>query len=308
MDKLYDVLILGGGPAGYTAAMYAARAGLSCAVVEKLSVGGQMVLTDQIDNYPGIPDGIDGYSLGQAMKQGADRAGAKTIFAEILSVDFSGDIKTVGTDSGTLRARSIIVATGADHKHLGAPEEETLIGRGVHYFATCDGMFYRNKTVLVVGGGNTAVGAAKYLARLCAKVILVHRRDTLRAGKAEVEALKQMDNVELRYCREVIAFTHETRVNGVILRDTQSGAEEKLDCDGVFISVGQSPNTQVLQGQLALDESGYIFADETTKTNVSGVFAAGDVRTKLLRQVITACADGAVAAAQAEAFLSEVKP
>ena len=307
MENIYDVLILGGGPAGYTAGLYAARAGLSCAIIEKLSIGGQMVLTDQIDNYPAFPDGIDGYSLGQAMKQGADRAGAKTIFAEILSVDLLGEVKTIATDSGLYRAYSVIVATGADHKHLGAPEEESLIGRGVHYCATCDGMFYRNKTVAIVGGGNSAVGAAKYLARLCQKVILVHRRDTLRASKAEIDALEQLDNVELRFHRTVDAFLHEARVSGLVLRDVNTGAQEELPCDGVFISVGQSPNTAMLKDQIALDDSGYILADESTKTNIPGVFAAGDVRTKLLRQVITACADGAVSASQAEAYLSEVR-
>ena len=306
MNKIYDVLILGGGPAGYTAALYAARAGLSCAVIEKLSIGGQMVLTDQIDNYPGLPDGTDGYSLGQAMKQGADRAGAETVFAEILGADLCAKPKVITTDSGEFYASSVIIATGADHKHLGAPKEDELIGRGVHYCATCDGMFYRNKSVIVIGGGNTAVGAAKYLARLCKHVTLVHRRDTLRASKAEIDALEKLENVELRLSRTVAEFSVESRVNGVIVRNVLTDEEERLDCDGVFICVGQSPNTALFASQLALDRGGYIIADETTKTNIDGVFAAGDVRTKPLRQVITACSDGAVAAAQAEAFLTEV--
>lgn len=307
MDTIYDVLVLGGGPAGYTAAMYAARAGLHCAVIEKLSVGGQMVLTDKIDNYPALPDGIDGYSLGQAMKQGADLSGASTIFAEILALELENPVKIVKTDSGDFSARTVIIATGADHKHLGLPQEEELIGRGVHYCATCDGMFYRNKTVVVIGGGNTAVGAAKYLARLCSRVILVHRRDTLRAGKAEQDALKNMENVEYRLNCAVTAFEHEKRVNAVHLRNLLSGEEEILPCDGVFISVGQTPNTQLLRSQIKLDESGYILADESTKTNLDGVFAAGDVRTKPLRQVVTACADGAVAAAQAEIYLNAAR-
>ena len=306
MDKIYDLLILGGGPAGYTAALYAARAGLSCALIEKLSVGGQMVLTDQIDNYPGLPDGIDGYSLGQAMKQGADKSGCKTIFAEILQVELLEKVKKITTDSGDFFAYSVIIATGADHKHLGAPQEEMLIGRGVHYCATCDGMFYRNKTVVIVGGGNTAVGAAKYLARLCKHVILVHRRDSLRASKAEIDALEKSENVELRLNRTVAEFTYETKVNGIVLNNLENGEHEHVECDGVFISVGQSPNTKLFENQVSLDESGYIIADESTKTNISGVFAAGDVRTKLLRQVITACADGAVASAQVERYLTEV--
>ncbi len=305
MDTIYDILILGGGPAGYTAAMYAARAGLSCAVIEKLSIGGQMVLTDKIENFPGLPDGMDGFMLGQAMKQGADLAGAKTVFSEILSVSLTGEIKTVTTDSGAYSARSVIIATGADHRHLGLADEERLVNRGVHYCATCDGMFYRNKTVAVIGGGNSAVGAARYLARLCARVILIHRRDSLRAGKAEQAALAQMENVEYRWNCEVVSFLHESRLTALKLRDVITGEEESLPCDGAFVSVGQSPNTRLFRGQIELDASGYIVADESTKTNLPGVFAAGDVRTKPLRQVVTACADGAVAAAQAEAYLSE---
>ena len=299
---LNDVIVLGGGPAGYTAAMYAARAGLQTLLLEKLSVGGQMVTTDQIDNYPGHPDGIDGFSLGQMMKQGADIAGAKTVFTEILGAELRDEVKLITTDSGIYRAKSVIIATGADHKHLGIAEETELIGRGVHYCATCDGMFYRGKTVVVVGGGNSAVGAAKYLSRLCKKVIIVHRRDRLRAGKAEQERLSE--NVEIRYNSEVTAFLHEMRVNGVALRNTVTGETSELSCDGVFVSVGQSPNTSLFEGQIELDAGGYVVADESTKTNLCGVFAAGDVRTKPLRQVVTACADGAVAASQAESFLA----
>ncbi len=298
---IYDVAILGGGPAGYTAAMYAARSGLNTVLLEKLSVGGQMVLTDRIDNFPGLPEGIDGYSLGQAMKQGAELAGAKTVFAEILDAELSQAVKKITTDSGDFEAKSVIIATGADHKHLGIAEEESLIGKGVHYCATCDGMFYRSKTVVVIGGGNTAVGAARYLSRLCRRVILVHRRDKLRASKAEQEKLLQLENVEFCRNKEITAFLHEARVNGVRVKDVITGAQEEISCDGVFVSVGQSPNTAVFR-QLTL-ENGYILADESTKTNLLGVFAAGDVRTKPLRQIVTACADGAVAAAQAEAYL-----
>lgn len=300
---VYDVVVLGGGPAGYTAAMYAARSGLKTLLLEKLSVGGQMVTTDLIENYPGLPDGVDGFSLGQAMKKSADNAGATTVFTEILSVDLKSEIKKITTDSGDYCAKSVIIATGADHKHLGIAEEAELVGRGVHYCATCDGMFYRNKTVVVIGGGNSAAGAAKYLARLCKRVVVVHRRERLRAGKAEQEKLLRLDNVEFCYNSEVTKLLHEARVNGVVLRDTVTGEEREVLCDGVFISVGQSPNTEIFAGQIELDESGYIVADETTRTNLDGVFAAGDVRTKLLRQVVTACADGAVASSQAERFI-----
>ena len=301
---IYDVIVLGGGPAGYTAAMYAARAGMKTLLLEKLSVGGQMVTTDQIDNYPGLPEGVDGFSLGQAMKQGADLAGASTVFTEILGVELRDEVKMITTDSGIYHAKSVIIATGADHKHLGLAEETELVGRGVHYCATCDGMFYRGKTVVVIGGGNSAVGAARYLSRLCKRVTVVHRRDRLRAGKAEQEKLLQMENVEICYNSAVTAFLHEARVNGVALRDTVTGEEREISCDGVFVSVGQSPNTEIFQEQIELDAGGYVVADESTRTNLDGVFAAGDVRTKPLRQVVTARADGAVAASQAEIFLS----
>lgn len=304
MESVYDVIILGGGPAGYTAAIYAARAGLSCLVLEKISVGGQMALTDQIDNYPGFADGVDGFTLGQAMKQGADRAGAKTVMTQVLGVQLQEQIKRIETDSGEYYGRSVIVATGADHKHLGVAEEEALVGRGVHYCATCDGMFYRNKVAVVVGGGNTAVGAAKYLSGLCKRVIVVHRRDCLRAGKAEQAALMQKENVDFLWKRELVEFLYEKRVSGIKLRNVETGEEETLDCDGVFVSVGQHPNTELFREALTLDESGYIVADESTRTNLAGVYAAGDLRTKELRQIVTACADGAVAAAQVQKYLS----
>lgn len=305
MSKVYDVLILGGGPAGYTAAMYAARAGLSTAVIERLNVGGQMALTDQIDNYPGMPEGIDGFTLGQAMKEGADRAGAESIFAEITAVELQGEIKTVHTDEGSFTAGALILATGTHHSHLGIEDEELLTGRGVHYCATCDAMFYRNKTVVVVGGGNSAVAAARVLSRLSKKVILVHRRDSLRAGKAEQASVPE--TVELRMNSRVTKLIHEGKLQAVMIADVNSGAEERIDCDGLFVSIGQSPNTQLFAGQLHLDEKGYLPVGEDTHTEIPGVFAAGDLRSKPLRQVITAAADGATAAHEAELYLSQSK-
>ena len=300
---VYDVMILGGGPAGYSAALYAARAGLSTLLLERLSVGGQMTLTDQIDNYPGLPDGIDGYSLGQAMKQGADQAGAKTVFAEILSVELDKPEKIAHTDSGDFTARSVIIATGAAHKHLGVDHEEELTGRGVHYCASCDAMFYRNKTVVVVGGGNTAVGAARVLSRLSKRVILVHRRDSLRADRAEQNSLPE--SVEFRWNSAVTELLYEKRLTGLVLKNLQTGETEQIDCDGLFVSVGQSPNTELFANAIALDDSGYIAAGEDTKTTLAGVFAAGDVRSKVLRQVITAASDGATAAYMAEDYLKK---
>ena len=302
MDTHYQVLIIGGGPAGYTAAMYAARAGLSTLLLERMSIGGQMSLTDQIDNYPGYPQGIDGFTLGQSMKEGADLAGAKTLLSEVLSVDLTGDVKTISTDSGTYTADAVILATGTHHSALGLKDEEALTGRGVHYCATCDAMFYRGKTVVVVGGGNTAVAAARVLSRLSQKVILVHRRDTLRAGKAEQTAMG--DKVELRMNCQITELLHDTRLRGVLLRNVITGEEEELPCDGLFVSIGQSPNTDLFRGQIHMDERGFILAGEDTLTNIPGVFAAGDLRNKPLRQVVTATADGATAAQAAETYLT----
>ncbi len=302
MNTHYQVLIIGGGPAGYTAAMYAARAGLSTLLLERMSIGGQMSLTDQIDNYPGYPRGIDGFTLGQSMKEGADLAGAKTLLSEVLSVELQGEVKTICTDSGTYTADAVILATGTHHRALGIAEEETFTGRGVHYCATCDAMFYRGKTVVVVGGGNTAVAAARVLSRLSKKVILVHRRDTLRAGKAEQTSMGE--GVELRLNSRVVKLLHDTRLHGVLLQNVVTGAEEELPCDGLFVSIGQSPNTQLFQGQVAMDDQGFILAGEDTLTNIPGVFAAGDLRQKPLRQVVTATADGATAAQAAESYLT----
>ncbi len=302
MSTHFQVLIIGGGPAGYTAAMYAARAGLSTLLLEKMSIGGQMALTDRIDNYPGYPQGIDGFTLGQSMKEGADLAGAKTLLSEVLSVELESPVKTIHTDSGTFTADTVILATGTHHRALGLENEESLTGRGVHYCATCDAMFYRGKTVVVVGGGNTAVAAARVLSRLSQKVILVHRRDTLRAGKAEQSAMG--DKVECRLNTQVVKLLHDNRLRGLLLRNTLTGEEEELPCDGLFVSIGQSPNTELFRGQVTMDDQGFILAGEDTATNLPGVFVAGDLRQKPLRQVVTATADGATAAHAAEAYLT----
>lgn len=303
MEHIYDVLIIGGGPSGYTAALYATRSGLDTLVLEKLAPGGQMTQTTQIDNYPGFDQGIDGFSLGQKMQAGAQRFGAQTKLTEVLSVDLSGDVKRAETSDGIFLGRTMILATGAVHKHLGVARETQYIGRGVAYCATCDGMFYRNKTVAVVGGGNTAAADALFLSRICKKVILIHRRDTLRATKIYRDLIDRTENIEIQWNTVVQDILGEERVTGLSLRNVNSGEVSALSVDGVFISVGLSPVTNLFQGQVALDENGYILADESTKTNIPGVFAVGDVRTKALRQVITAAADGAVAAFFAEDFL-----
>ena len=305
MDKLYDVLIVGGGPAGYAAALYCARAGLSTVVLEKLSAGGQIALTEQVDNYPGFDEGIDGFTLGQKMEAQAERFGAETQLCEVLSLDLTGKIKVAHTTDGDFMGRTVLLATGANPRPLGVADEEAWLGRGIHYCAACDGMFYRGKTVAVVGGGNTAAADALLLSRVAKEVHLIHRRDSLRATKVYHQPLQEAENVIFHWNATVAALNHGEIFTGLTLRDKNTGALTELPCDGVFVSIGRQPNTELVAGQVALDPAGYIAADETTRTNLPGVFAVGDVRTKELRQVVTAVADGAVASHYAAEYLAE---
>ena len=304
MTHVYDVIIIGGGPAGYTAALYSARAGLDTAVIEKMSIGGQLTLTGEVENYPGFADGIDGYTLGANMQSGAEKFGAQTIFDEVTNVFLDEKIKRVVTQSTELYARSVIIASGASPRELGIDGESDFIGRGIHYCAHCDGRFYKNKTVAVVGGGNSAVSDALYLSRLAKKVYLVHRRDSLRATKIYHEPLKNAENVEILWNSRVSKLLHGERIVGAILENTATNAQSELLCDAIFVSIGRKPNTSLFNGVTALDENGYIIADESTKTSIEGVFAAGDVRTKVLRQIVTAVSDGATAAHYAEEYIS----
>ena len=307
MKYIYDMIIIGGGPGGYTAALYAARAGLDVIVLEKLSAGGQMALTSQIDNYPGFEDGIDGFTLGEKMQAGAEKFGAKTEYAEVFSVDLKAVPKIVETSEGTFYGHTVVLATGASPRELGVSGEKELIGRGVHYCAACDGMFYKGKTVVIVGGGNTAAADAFVLSRIAKKVILVHRRDTLRATKVYHDPLMRAENVEFRWNSTVSEFISDGKVTGVKIKDVNTGEESVINCDGVFISVGRKPATELVKDQLELDSVGYVIADESTKTNIPGVYAVGDVRIKKVRQIVTAVADGAVAAHEAEEYLAEIK-
>lgn len=305
MKQIYDMVIIGGGPGGYTAALYAARAGLKVILLEKLSAGGQMALTSQIDNYPGFEEGIDGFALGEKMQQQAERFGAETELAEVTAVRLDSHIKEIETSEGVFYGKTVVISTGANPRELGVPGEKALVGRGVNYCAACDGMFYRGKTVVVVGGGNSAAADAMILSRLAKKVIVVHRRDTLRATKIYHEPLMNAPNVEFRWNSTVSQLVYDSKVTGVQIRDVNSGEESVVGCDGVFVSIGRSPASHLVKNQLALDQAGYIAADETTRTNLPGVFAVGDVRTKALRQVVTAVADGAMAAHYAEEYLAE---
>ena len=303
-EHIYDMIVVGGGPGGYTAALYAARAGLDTVILEKLSAGGQMALTEQIDNYPGFEDGIDGFSLGEKMKRGTERFGVETKLTEVLSLDLSGTVKKAETSEGPLLARTIVLATGAGPRELGIEGEQELIGKGVNYCAACDGMFYKNKTVVIAGGGNTAAADALILSRICKKVIVVHRRDTLRATKIYHEPLMKAENVEFRWDSEIIELLHDEKVIGIRLRNVKTGEETTLACDGVFVSIGRKPSSELVKDQVEVDPAGYIIADESTRTNIPGVFAVGDVRTKALRQVVTAVADGATAVHYAEEYLA----
>ena len=301
----YDMVIVGGGPGGYTAALYAARAGLKTVVVEKLSAGGQMALTRQVDNYPGFADGIDGYELAGRMQQQAERFGAQTRYAQVMEIDLAATPKVIRTSEGALYGKTVVLAMGANPRELGLPGEKELVGRGIAYCAACDGMAFKGKTVVVVGGGNSAAADALLLSRIARKVILVHRRDTLRATQVYHEPLMKAENVEFRWNSVVTQLLHGDRITGVRLRNVKTGEETDIATDGVFVSVGRVPSTDLVAGQVELDRSGYIVAGESTETGIPGVYAVGDVRTKLVRQVVTAVSDGAVAVHMAEEFLAQ---
>ena len=303
-DRIYDMIIVGGGPGGYTAALYGARAGLDVLLLEKLSAGGQMAQTHRIDNYPGFPEGIDGFDLAERMQQQAERFGAVTEYAEVYRLDLCSEPKKIESSEGDFYGRTVVIATGAGPKELGLPGEKNLTGRGVAYCAACDGMFFKDKVVAVVGGGNSAAADALLLSRVAKKVILIHRRDTLRATKVYHKPLMEAETVEFKWNSAVEALYSDSRLTGIRVKNLVSGEEEDISLDGLFISVGRKPATALVKDQLELDGSGYIVANESTATGIPGVYAVGDVRTKHLRQVVTAVADGAMAVHMAEEYLA----
>ena len=305
MERIYDVIIIGGGPGGYTAALYTARAGLDTLLLEKLSAGGQMALTSQIDNYPGFENGVDGFELAEKMQAGAERFGAKTELAEVYSVELKDKIKKVDTSEGVFYGKTVVISTGASPRELGLEREQELVGRGVNYCAACDGMFFKGKKVVVVGGGNSAAADALLLSRICEQVTVVHRRNELRATKVYHEPLMQAENVVFAWDSVVTELIYEDKFKGVRLKNMKTEEETELSADGIFISVGRKPVTDFLAGQVEVDGAGYIVADESTRTNIPGVFAVGDVRTKVMRQVVTAVADGAMASHYIDEYLVE---
>ena len=305
MEKIYDMIIVGGGPGGYTAALYAARAGLDVLLVERLSAGGQMNLTGQIDNYPGFPEGVDGFQLSMQMQQQAERFGAKTRYAEVLKLELNGNVKIVETNEGIHKAKTVVISTGAGPRQLGVDRENEMIGRGVGYCAHCDGGFYRGKTVAVVGGGNSAAAEAMHLSRIAKEVILIHRRDSLRATQVYHKPLMEASNIRFLWDSEVAELLGEDLLEGVKVRNLKNGEARDVEIQGLFVSIGRKPATGLVKDQLTLDDAGYIIAEENTKTNLPGVYAVGDVRTKQLRQIVTAVADGAMAAHVAAEYLAE---
>ncbi len=299
---MYDLIIIGSGPAGLSAAIYGKRAGPNLLVLEKNPMsGGQVLNTYEVDNYLGLP-GMDGFDMGTKFREHADKLDVEFREAAALSLEDRGGHKLVRTDQGELEAKTVILATGAVHALLGVPGEERLSGKGVSYCATCDGAFFRGRTVAVVGGGDVALEDAIYLARSCEKVYLVHRRDELRGAMVLQQELKALPNVEILYSHVVEEIMGEEAVEAVTLKDRKTEKSFRLPVAGVFVAVGIRPQTELVQGLAACDESGYVLAGEDCATDVRGLFAAGDVRRKPLRQIVTAVADGANAAVSAGTF------
>lgn len=303
MSEIYDLAILGAGPAGISAAIYAARARLNTLWIErKFAQGGQIVDTYEVDNYPGLP-GINGMDLGEKMAAHAEKLGLSPLRENVISVEDEDGIKVIRTKKNEYRARAVILAFGAAHRTLGIPGEESLSGMGVSYCATCDGAFFRDRTVAVIGGGNVAAEDAILLSRTCKKVYVIHRRDQMGADQILQEKLFACENVEMIWDTVPVSIEGEEMVSGIKLQNKKTGEEKELSLDGVFIAVGIVPNTELFRNLVKLDESGYIVAGEDCVTSTPGIFAAGDIRTKQLRQVITAAADGANAVTSAERIL-----
>lgn len=301
-----DIVIIGAGPAGLSAGIYGKRAGLDTLIIEESGIGGGQVLTTyDVDNYPGMP-GISGMELGTKMHEHAMAAGVDFLEAQVTGIEDAGTHKRVITAGETIETRTVIIATGAVHNHLGIPGEEELAGMGVSYCATCDGAFFRKRDTAVIGGGDVALEDAIFLSRGCNKVYLIHRRDEFRGAKKLADIVRSTENIEILYDTVPDSIKGSDAVEGLAVHNVKTGETKELKIDGVFIAVGTHPVTEYLKGVLDMDEKGYIVADETCATSVPGIYAAGDVRTKALRQIVTAAADGACAVTSASEYINNL--
>jgi thioredoxin reductase (NADPH) len=303
--EVRDVIVVGSGPAGYTAALYAARAQLRPLVFEGSQYGGALMTTTDVENYPGFPDGIAGPELMDHIRNQAERFGAELVTDDVISVDLTGEIKTVRTHDGEFAARAVILATGSAYKRLGVPGEDRLSGHGVSWCATCDGFFFRNQEIVVIGGGDTAMEEATFLTRFAKSVTIVHRRDSLRASRIMQERAFTNEKINFVWDSEVVEVLGESSVTGVKVRNVHTGEETVLDATGFFVAIGHDPRSDLFRGQVRLDEEGYVLVNApTTHTSVPGVFAAGDVVDHTYRQAVTAAGTGCAAALDAERFLA----
>jgi thioredoxin reductase (NADPH) len=303
-----NLIIIGGGPAGYTAALYAARANLAPLVIEGFNWGGQLMITSDVENYPGYPDGIMGPEMMADFRRQAERFGTEFITDDVTSVDFSERPFKVVVDREEYRANAVIIATGASARWLGLPGEQTYQGRGVSACATCDGAFFRDRELIVVGGGDTAMEEATFLTRFATKVTVVHRRDEFRASKVMLDRARNHEKIEFVTNAVIDDIKGEGKVESVVLRDTENGNTWEQKVDGVFVAIGHDPNTKLFVDQLDHDDAGYLVTKPgTTQTNIDGVFAAGDVQDHTYRQAITAAGSGCMAALDAERFLAELE-
>lgn len=300
---MYDMIIIGSGPAGLAAAIYGQRAKLSVLVIEKQPMsGGQIINTYDVDNYPGMP-GVGGFELAMKFREHADMLGMQVVMAEVQSVELSGEVKRITTNEGTYESRTVVIATGATHRKLGVPGEDALSGMGVSYCATCDGAFFRERDVAVVGGGDVALEDALFLARACHKVYLIHRRDAFRGARTLQEKVMNTENIEIIWGTTVESIQGEGLVESITIYNKKKEEQQVLPVQGVFVAVGIQPNSELFRNALDMDGAGYICASEDGVTSQPGIFVAGDVRTKQLRQIITAAADGANAVTSVENYL-----